>query len=267
MSKRIILPRNLFLEADIEDPNIKLRFRLISENRNSISAWSSIFSINPKFIYVKSKSGSLGKIHLQKSGDVVNISWDSVSVNKYIDDILIYLQELSQYDIWIKWAGTGGADPSDWIYKERISSTSLNINIPSSYVDSTGVTRLGNTIKYMYIEIYRIGRPVSRFQDIDSFIQDSISVDITNDTIFFEEGQEYATSSSVVYTSATPITGLTSGSTYYVRVVGPSRISLHPTELDAFNNTNKINLSGTPSGTGTITGYPLQMYSALITTL
>lgn len=265
MPKKVILPLNLFLETDIQDRNTKLRFRIISEDRNSISPWTSIFSIDPQFIYVKGKGGTLGTILVQKNGSVVNISWDAVSVNKYINDSLVFLQELPEYDIWIKWAGNGDVHPSDWIYKERIASTSLNINIPTSYIDSTGTVRPAP--KYMYIEIYRIGRPISRFEDIDDFNQDLVSVDIINDTIFFEEGQEYATSSPITYTSATPITGLTSGTIYYVRTVDSSRISLHPTEADAFANTNKINLSGTPSGTGTITGYPLRMYSGLITTL
>lgn len=265
MSKKIILPLNLFLETDIQDRNTKLRFRLISEDRNSISPWTSIFSVDPKFIYVKGTGETLGKILVQKSGSVINISWDSVSVNKYVDGSLSFLQELSEYDVWIKWAENGGTNPSDWIYKERIASTSLNINIPSSYIDSIGTVRPNP--KYIYVEIYRIGRPISRFEDIDDFVQNSFSVDTTNDTIFFEEGQEYATSSPIVYTSTTPIAGLTSGTTYYVRTVDSSRISLHPTEADAFSNTNKINLSGTPSGIGTITGYPLRMYSALTTNL
>ena len=266
MSKRVVLPLNLFLQTSVHDKNAKLRFRLISEDRNSISQWTSIFSINPELIFIRGTNSIPGKIHLQKIGDTVRASWDSVSVNKYINDSFVYLQDLSEYDIWIRWAGASGANPSNWIYKERISSTSLDVVIPTTYPNPNSPFN-NITPKYLYIEVYRVGKPVSRFEDVDDFVQNSISVDLTNDTIFFEDGQEYVTGSPIVYTSATPITGLTNGATYCVRVINASRISLYPTENDAINNTNKINLSGTPSGTGTITGYPLRMYSALITTL
>lgn len=266
MSKRITLPANLFLESQVGDPHTKLRFRLISEDKNRISSWTPIFSIDPEFIFVRGTGDTLGKINIEKNVGTVSISWDSVSVYKNINGTLTHIEESPVYDLWIRWAGTSGTHPSDWIYKERLSSTSVSIVVPTTYPDPN--SPYGDiTPKYLYIEVYRQGKPVSRYEYVNSFLQNASTVDISNDTIFFQSGHEYSTGSPIVYNSTTPISGLTNGSTYYVRAVSYTRLSLYPTELDSFNNTSKINLSGALSGTGTITGYPFRMYSGLITTL
>ena len=44
--------------------------------------------------------------------------------------------------------------------------------------------------------------------------------------------------------TVTPATGLTSGSTYYVSIISPNVIRLHPTANDAINATNQIALTG-----------------------
>ena len=50
--------------------------------------------------------------------------------------------------------------------------------------------------------------------------------------------------------TGTDPSNVTSGSSYFIRVVDANTISLHPTQSDASNNTNALSLSG---GTGTFT--------------
>lgn len=68
--------------------------------------------------------------------------------------------EISGYDLWIRWSENGPSNYSPWIYKERLSSTSVIINVPSSYLDVTGTTR--TSVKNIDVEIYRPGTPIVR---------------------------------------------------------------------------------------------------------
>lgn len=265
MSKKITLPASLFIESEVDHPETELRFRLISEDRNRISAWTPIFSVDPEFVFVRGLDNIKGKIDVRKNVGVVSVSWDSIGVYKYFDSSSTYIGISPVYDIWIRWAGVSGANPSNWIYQERIVATSTNIVIPPTYTNPNPPYQ-DILPKYLYIEVYRQGRTVSRHEDVKSFLQNPNTIDLSNDSIFFESGHKYSTGSPVVYSSTTPIAGLTNGNTYYVSTINYKTLGLCLTEADAFNN-NKINLSGTLTGTGSITGYPFRMYSDLITTL
>ena len=263
---KIIIPKENFPEMDIYTQKYNVRYRIITENQNNLSYWSPIFEVDPQAVFWRGTIEAPGYMYLEKLGSsFVTMTWDSVAIYKDVEGELNYIGELPHYDLWIKWAGNGGADPSDWIYKERISSTSVNINVPTSYVASTGVTR--SAPKYMYAEIYRPGRPVLRYEQTYEFPQNSTTVDITNNWIDFGQGHGSATGTPGLYTSATPIGGLTSGNTYYTRTINYTTIALYPTKADSLNDTNRINITSTGSGTGSFTGFPFRMYDALITTL
>jgi len=263
---KIIIPRENLPEIDIYTQKYNVRYRIVSENQNNISYWSPIFEVDPEIIFWRGTIDSPGYMYLEKLGSsFVTITWDSVSIYKEVDEELTNIGELSDYDLWIKWAQNGGANPSDWIYKERISSTSVNINIPATYIDSTGTSR--SSIKYMYVEIYRPGRPILRYEQTYEFPQNSTTVDITNNWIDFGQGHGSATGTPGLYTSTTPIGGLTSGNTYYTRTINYTTIALYPTKQDSLDDTNRINLTSTGSGVGSFTGFPFRMYDSVITTL
>lgn len=265
MSKKAIVPKQNFDDMNVYTRRYEVRFRVVSEDRNRFSSWSNIYSVDPEVIFQPGTFDIPGYLTLTKVGNSVNVTWDSVAIYKKVENEFKYLGELSHYDVWIKWAGNGGANPSDWIYKERIASTSFFINIPSGYIDATGASQPAP--KYMYVEIYRPGRPIIRYEETRSFPQNSTIVNTTQDIITFPEGHGVITGTPGLYLSTTPIGGLSNNTTYYVRMVDYFSISLHPTKSDALNNTNKINLTGTPSGTGSFTGYTFRIYDSVITTL
>jgi hypothetical protein len=80
------------------------------------------------------------------------------------------------------------------------------------------------------------------------------SVDTTNDIVGFSFSHALANGNTLLYTSATPIGGLTSGLIYYVRVTGltSNQVQLFNTATDATNNTNRIDITSS-STVGTFT--------------
>lgn len=263
---QIVISKENFPEMDIYTQKYNVRYRVVTENQNNLSYWSPIFEVDPQVIFWRGTVEIPGYMYLEKLGSsFVTITWDSVAIYKEVDGQLENIGELPHYDLWIKWSQNSGANPSDWIYKERISSTSVNINIPSAYIDSNGITR--SSPKYMYVEVYRPGRPITRYEQTYEFSQNSTTVDIANNWIDFGQGHGSATGTPGLYTSATPIGGLTSGNTYYTRTIDYTTIALYPTSQDALDDTNRINLTSTGSGTGSFTGFPFRMYDSVITTL
>ena len=263
---QIVISKENFPEMDIYTQKYNIRYRIVSDNQNNFSYWSPIFQVDPEVIFWRGTIEIPGNMYLEKLGSsFVTVTWDSVSMYKEVGGVLTNIAELSSYDLWIKWAGSSGANPSDWIYKERIFSTSVNINVPSGYIDSTGTPRPAP--KYMYVEVYRPGRPISRYEQTYEFPQNSTTVDITNNWIDFGQGHGSATGTPGLYTSATPIGGLTSGTTYYTRTINYTTIALYATKQNALDDVSRINLTSTGSGTGSFTGFPFRMYDAVITTL
>lgn len=270
MSKKIKIEKENFPEVNIYTRKFDIRYRISSEDRNRYSYWSPIFSISPEVIFERGTREIPGYLTLEKLGsDFVTATWDSVSLYKVVDGEFRNIGELPHYDVWIRWAGSGGATPSDWIYKQRISSTSFNIPIPATYPYTDPITEITTDItpRYLYVEIYRPGRPILRFEETREFPQNSTTVDIDNNAFVFPEGHGSSTGTPGLYLSSTPVGGLTNNTTYYTRTIDFFSIALYATRSEALNDTNRINLSGTPSGTGSFTGYTFRMYDNVITTL
>lgn len=270
MTKKLVIPRENLPYVNTYTRSYEIRYRITTEDRNRFSYWSPIFSIRPDIFYEVGTLESRGEIFLEKVGSsFVSITWDAASEYKLVDDQAVLLDELNEYDVWIRWAGSGGATPSEWFHKQRVNTASININIPATYPytdPGTGVVT-DVTPRYLYVEIFRPTRDIIRYEETRQFVQNSTNVDIANDYIYFAEGHGTVTGTPGFYESSTPIGGLSDSTTYYTRTIDYYKISLHPTKQDAIDNTNKINLTGTPSGTGSFTGYTFRLYDALITTL
>ena len=263
---KVVIPKENFTEMDIYTQKYDVRYRIITENQNNLSYWSPIFQVDPEIIFQRGTIETPGYLYLDKLGsNSVDLSWSPVTIYKIINNSFEMISEVPYYDVWIRWAQSSGNNPSDWIYNQRIFSTSLRINIPQEYIDSNGITR--DSIKYMYAEVYRPGRPIVRYEQTYEFPQNSTTVDITNNWIDFGMGHGSSTGTPGLYVSSTPIGGLTSGNTYYTRTIDYTTIALYTTRENALSDTSRINLTSTGSGTGSFTGFPFRMYDALITTL
>lgn len=61
MSKKIIIPR-----ADIPnatDSTFYIRFRIVSEDRNRLSAWTPIYEVSSTFVYTGQGVSDIGNIY------------------------------------------------------------------------------------------------------------------------------------------------------------------------------------------------------------
>lgn len=264
MPKLIIAKENL-PDLDIYTNTARLRFRIITDDRNVSSYWSPIYSIDPGNTYIRGTRTIPGLLHLEKHTGYVSIVWDSTSVYKTINSVDTLIDELKNYDLWIKFADNGGTNPGDWIYKERVSSTSINILIPSQYEYNNG---LYASPKLMYVEVYKTGNPIQRYESISHTItQNSSSVNITNDSITTSSAHELAAGDSIVYTSTSSIGGLSNDSLYWIRPINATSFNIFTNQNDALDNLNKIDLTSVGSGTGTFSHYPFLLYKGLITNL
>jgi hypothetical protein len=156
MSKRVIIPKENFVETSIYNPDQQIRFRLVSEDRNRFSAWSPIFSVNQDITFVAGTIAIPGSLKLTKGNNYVTAVWDHVAAYKTINGQQVQISTLPYYDVWTQLLGNGGSHPSNWTYEGRLASSSLNINYPTTYPYTGGT----NTTKQMKVEIYRPGRPV-----------------------------------------------------------------------------------------------------------
>lgn len=91
------------------------RFRIVSQDKNRKSAWSTIQSFVPNYTYV---SGDIGHF---VTGNVLSVTWDPVGIE--IDGEVV--RNLNSYDVWLSW------NSSPWTYLKSVSDTSVTAIVPS----------------------------------------------------------------------------------------------------------------------------------------
>lgn len=230
MSK-LIIPRASLPDVDIFTNTISFRFRIITDDRNVFSYWSPIYSLDPDLEFITD-----GNAVVEKHNSYSKVVWNPVSVQKNSNPV----GQLQNYDLWIRW-GTDQSEGS-WSYKERVSSTAIDLIKPSSPAG----------LDHLSIEIYRPGRPITRKRMIDVY-QNNTWINTATDTITFPVNHEFSTGDNITYNSSDPVGGLADNQQYYVRSVSDNSITLHPTENDATSNTNKINITSNKNSTGFFT--------------
>lgn len=175
MTKKIIIPVNDLPAPSMTNSTYEVRYRVTSEDKNRVSAWTPIFTVDPQLQYFVE-----GDLLLQFIQDgAISASWAGVSIMKNVDGVMTEVADVDEFDIWIKWAGSGGANPGNWIYQGRIASQSISITVPTLYTYGISSTA---TPLYFYIEIYRPSK--ERSQDsLSDFLMYSGSIDITASSV------------------------------------------------------------------------------------
>jgi hypothetical protein len=130
------------------DGTYSVRYRLISEDKNRLSSWSSVYSVDPNYTYVP------GKINISSSSGVVSVTWDSVAIKIGSNTI----RQAKDYDIWIKWSKPDGI--GDWKYVERITTNSTRFVVPDTFFVN-GVDQ-SYTPNRVTVEVYLVGEPITR---------------------------------------------------------------------------------------------------------
>jgi hypothetical protein len=131
----------------IESEGYTVRYRIISEDRNRKSHWSPVTSIIPEYVFDE------GDIDFFKQGNIITSTWDAVSIKKGTT----LIENANEYDVWIRYDRNDGGD---WIYKQRVTGTSISTVHPATYTKG-GVVQGSAPNKYS-IEVYLKGIPISR---------------------------------------------------------------------------------------------------------
>jgi hypothetical protein len=232
MPKKLIIPRSQLPDINILTKGYQLRYRITTEDRNRFSAWTPIFLVQPEFTFE-----TTGQIVIEKHNEYSKVVWSPVIIKK--DGQVV--GDVGLYDLWVRW-GTTSSD-GVWEYKERISSTSLDLIKPTS---PAGINTLS-------VELYFPGRPRLRKATYDIFQSNQAGkVDLTNNIITLP-ANVFETGYAVLYKSSNAIGGLTDDTVYYVRMITPTTMTLHPTEQDALDNTNIIDLTAHRDSVGFFT--------------
>lgn len=239
MSKLIRIPYNDLPDFNAITESYKIRYRLKSDDGNRTSAWSPIYEKNPNFVFDVDSI-----MILEKESGYNRAVWKPIKI--YTQDGG-FVQDLGVYDVWVRYSDELGDRNGDiWEYQERVFGTSLEI--------FKGFTVA--TVKYISVEIYRptVQSPTMRRRMFDVY-QDNVHVDLVKSEITFDIDIDFETGEEIKYnvyeeTGDTPIAGLISGASYFVRRASGNTISLHSTKNDAINNVNREKLSSHPNTVG-----------------
>jgi hypothetical protein len=150
--KKFSTPADNMPPISSETQGYSVRYRIISSDKNRTSHWSPVYLIQPGYTFVP------GNIEFYKAGNIASIVWDSVEVTKVEGATTYSITKTHEYDIWVRW--DRGSGDGDWLYKERIDTTSLSLPVPATWTIN-GVVQPTSPNR-MSIEIYLKGEPVER---------------------------------------------------------------------------------------------------------
>ena len=145
--KKVVIKNENLPPINSEIEGYLVRYRIVSEDGNRISHWSSPYFLDPGLTYTP------GQFTIAKASSHVTLIWNSVSINKNGT----FIRYAKEYDIWVKW---GKAGLGDWKFEERLEGTSLLLNIPETFfVDGLEVEEKPNELT---VEVYIKAEPAAR---------------------------------------------------------------------------------------------------------
>ena len=145
--KKFIIKQDDLPTIDSLTQKFNVRYRIISEDKNRLSHWSPIISIDPQYTYVP------GNITIVSSG-ITTVAWDTVTIKIGATTI----RQAKDYDVWVKWSKAAGL--GDWNYVQRISGNSINLVHPTTfYINGIDQAQTPNRVT---VEIYLKGEPITR---------------------------------------------------------------------------------------------------------
>ena len=145
--KKFIIKQDDLPTIDSLTQKFNVRYRIISEDKNRLSHWSPIISIDPQYTYVP------GNITIVSSG-ITTVAWDTVTIKIGATTI----RQAKDYDVWVKWSKAAGL--GDWNYVQRISGNSINLVHPTTfYINGINQAQTPNRVT---VEIYLKGEPITR---------------------------------------------------------------------------------------------------------
>lgn len=253
MSVSIIGSEN-FQEFNIYDNTVLVRYRIVSEDRNNRSYWSPIYKINPDLAFVPGDRDTYGNIFAFKnsSANFFQVSWDSISI--YKDNIGLdkgrvfpslsgyllpkpnFISKLINHDVWIRWSDSSDTNYSNWINKERASSTS--IALPDSlYTSAQSQSKIP---KFARIEIYRPGIPVKRYSPDVLVIDSTTTSNTVSKIISFSSPHNITEVKNILYYASYTSGSFITNNSYWIAPITSNSIAFYASESDAQSDINRI---------------------------
>lgn len=256
---KLVVPYDQFQEFSIyDDSKISIRFSIVTDDQNTRSYWSPIYSVDVDWAFVPGDRLNYGQmiVHKQSGVDFFNISWDSISI--YKDNIGLdlgiifpaivtppqpeYISKLLRYDLWTQWSDNSDSNFSNWTYRDRYSSTS--VGIPSTSYTSAQNPYSSIVPKTVRVEIYRPGFPIKRYSPDVLQTDSSTTASSSSEYINFSMPHNINSHQRILfYSTYSPSVSLVSGASYWIAPLSTTQLAFYTSEANAIADTNRINLT------------------------
>lgn len=119
--KKAKFPASILPAINAQTEGYLLRYRIVSEDRNRISAWSPVLKLEPNYVY------QVGTIKKSEANSILTLSWDPVGID--IDGEVV--RYVNNYDIWVAW------EQGPYQFYGSTAEAYANLNMPESAVTSS----------------------------------------------------------------------------------------------------------------------------------
>lgn len=171
-TRKIVIPNDQLPAVNADFNSYFLRYRIVSEDRNLTSEWSSIYEVPSNRQYVATGDGSIVYSTETKQ---ISASWPLQS-------------GISEYDVWIRWEAP--FNPSVILPNPNIFAISNAVlNSETGFITYTTDERLG----YGPSHSYNVGDIVSIYNcDVSEFnLTDYVIIEVPNRTSFVIKNKSY----------------------------------------------------------------------------
>lgn len=136
--KKVIVPNNElpFIQSDLDGLYYSVRYRVISEDRNRTSHWSPIYRIEvPATSEVGLPYTTEDRIHGNVIGATTKtliITWTPPQPSEYVNPLESLYEDVSVFDIFIRWKDNSSNILVDWEYYTTIRSNTYSVLVSDS---------------------------------------------------------------------------------------------------------------------------------------
>lgn len=119
--KKVTIFRSELPPVDGNTLTYNLRYRVTSENRNRVSAWSNIVNVPAPAVFIINFT-----VSVDNAGRLVQAVWDAPAS-----------LGLSNFDLFVRWVGNHAETDYDWAYFGRVNGNSQSLVFPTQVYDNT----------------------------------------------------------------------------------------------------------------------------------
>lgn len=135
---KIVIKKNDLPPISADDSGYNLRLRLVSQDRNRVSFWTPLYSIDAPAV---TEIPCLINVINTGTSKVINLVWEDPNNNK-------------EYDIYVRWRMAPSSTLGDWLYKGSTFSNTWSIIDPGAHSFIVAVQKV--TYPKQYVQKYSL---------------------------------------------------------------------------------------------------------------